>query len=215
MLLTVTWAEIKSHIDSRSIPLRYIEKNSHYQLVANDGFVDLTCRLDKNPTDTTDLLDFEQNYKSAANAPQPLEVVSQFEKDTIVLKTCCLSKETTNQEVTLEFKVPGTYGSDWRYIRGGEAWFGTSTLGDKVTDIHVVDKDNITGLGVGAILKSYTDVAVANHQNSGWFIKDVASIRTITGMGSLPAQLYLQITAVKAGGAEDTLYVNLLWGREE
>lgn len=61
------WAQFKSFVDTRYLSIQYTEDSKFYYLKAFDRDFVLECLLDKNPTDNTDLLDFETNYKVKGN----------------------------------------------------------------------------------------------------------------------------------------------------
>jgi hypothetical protein len=66
-MIQVNWTDFKSFIDSRSLPIQYIEFPKEYYLVGIDGPFQIKCLLDRAPTNNTDLLDFENNYKAVGN----------------------------------------------------------------------------------------------------------------------------------------------------
>lgn len=68
--IKTTWSYLKSFIESRNVSIQYVETDSSYDLVASDDYFVLSTWLSKNPSDTTDLLDFETNYKPTANKPK-------------------------------------------------------------------------------------------------------------------------------------------------
>lgn len=63
----VEWSQFKNFVSERSLSIQYIDLNYKYEMKAFDGIFHLECELDKNPSDTTDLLDFETNYKPNGN----------------------------------------------------------------------------------------------------------------------------------------------------
>lgn len=65
--MKVSWTILKNFFTTRYAPLNYVEFESYYWLRADDVGFSLECELDKNPNDTTDLNDFETNYKPDAN----------------------------------------------------------------------------------------------------------------------------------------------------
>jgi hypothetical protein len=69
------WTEIKNFLNNRqNAQLSYLERTKVYELIAHDGVFSLTFSLTREPEDTTDLLDFENNFKAGANAPSRLPV---------------------------------------------------------------------------------------------------------------------------------------------
>ena len=65
--MKVDWTTFKAFITDRSLSAQYVELPSHYWLKAFDGSFALECGLDKNPSDTTDLDDWNDNYKASGN----------------------------------------------------------------------------------------------------------------------------------------------------
>lgn len=72
----VDWATLKAFVDARGVPLQYIDYNGTYYLAALDGVFRLDCHIDKVSPASSDQVDFENNYKAAANAR-----LSQFDSD--------------------------------------------------------------------------------------------------------------------------------------
>ncbi len=69
--MKATWATIKNYVDSKNLQLQYVESDNWYHLKVADGSYIVEYNMDKDPSDTTDLDDFEANYK--ANSNQPIE----------------------------------------------------------------------------------------------------------------------------------------------
>jgi hypothetical protein len=67
MIRCSSWSEIKDFIDNSAAVLRYVELESNYELLATDTYFTLQYSLDKYPSDTADLDEFEANYKDNAN----------------------------------------------------------------------------------------------------------------------------------------------------
>ncbi len=65
--MRVEWTEFKSFVSSKLAKPQFIEFDNYYYIVARDGFFELNTEVDKNPSDSTDLDDFENNYKSSWN----------------------------------------------------------------------------------------------------------------------------------------------------
>jgi len=62
------WSIFKQFVDNKSLSIQWIEFDNFYDLKAFDGFSLLEMRMDKNPTDATDLNDFVNNYKTQGNS---------------------------------------------------------------------------------------------------------------------------------------------------
>lgn len=63
----VSWAVLKEFASSKGLPIQYIEQPTTYRIYVVDGSFGVFCLLDKSPSDTTDLDDFETNYQPTAN----------------------------------------------------------------------------------------------------------------------------------------------------
>lgn len=59
----MNWQDFKSAITAKALKIQGYETESYYELIAFDGPQKYKYSLYKNPTDTTDLDDFEANYK--------------------------------------------------------------------------------------------------------------------------------------------------------
>lgn len=62
--MKVSWTQFKSFVDSKNLSIQFIELENEYILTTFDKFFEIECILDKNPSDTSELNDFETNYKS-------------------------------------------------------------------------------------------------------------------------------------------------------
>ena len=203
----VNWTIFKQFVDDRKLSVQWIDLGNKYFLKAFDGLFILACRIDKNPSDTSELDDFQDNYKGDGN--KPLE-------ERASLKMMKGKKSTTSGVAELLMKIPGQPGSgQGRYIVGGLAWFTTPHEDDKI-EVFLTDEDNITGAGAGTVVGSYTE-SEGLEENKGWFIckhSPFLEISPISGGAFIPAGFYLKIVATKGSG-EDDFYCNIKWGKRE
>jgi len=88
--MEISWTQFKTLIDTNNLRYKYIERTSAYFITGTDGGFKVTCILFKNATDTTDLDDFEANYKLLevivprdANAT-PLRTLEGATDDTLI-----------------------------------------------------------------------------------------------------------------------------------
>src|SRR5690348_862004 len=120
------WADVKSVLVGRNLSAQYTIIGTNYWIKAIDGAFEIDCIL---PTDTgnSDTEDFVTNFLPNANKPsvRVIEgvVTTQYELNDKDLK---LARATANVDsgthsALISFKVPGTFGSDGRYIMGGYA----------------------------------------------------------------------------------------------
>lgn len=127
--------------------------------------------------------------------------------------------------VTVMIKIPGVMANgDGRYITGGDAFFGSADLEDKVTQVLCVDVDNVLGYGANTPIKAFHDDEV-DEANAGWYIgidqysavgnASFVEIKPLGGYAFVPAELYLVITAKKdPANKVGTFYCNVSWGKK-
>lgn len=97
----VTWSELKDFFIDRGLFLQYIEDSNIYHLYASDSYLTLEHMMDKNPSDSTDLDDFEDNYKAAANT-----AISQIDTDGAhIVRLKAAKKGWTYSVVPIEFET--------------------------------------------------------------------------------------------------------------
>jgi len=143
----------------------------------------------------------------------PKLVRSQSEAEGITFRLSRNSKATTSSDVTLEFKVPGTYGTDVGYkIDCLSLCFLSGDVGDYVSEINIIDKDNKNGLGANNIVAKWHCGNITSYQSGGAYLwPGVNNIQPMGDWQLLEPEMYVQIKASKAA-SDDTLYANILWG---
>ena len=110
--MKVNWSKLKEFVDHRGLSVQWVEESSHYSLSAIDGALTFTCKLDKNPTDTTDLTDFETNYKASGNkSPNIIYPFAQKRhydgrKLTRRIHGFKIDLDTSGTEQTVKFTIP-------------------------------------------------------------------------------------------------------------
>lgn len=76
--MLLDWTTFKSFFISRSANPHYIDAATKYFIYAAHGSMSCSCELDKNPSDTTDLIDWETNYRPIANSVVPQQQIAPF-----------------------------------------------------------------------------------------------------------------------------------------
>ena len=142
-----------------------------------------------------------------------LEVMTQKEKSDITLNMACgkIQADVTGLAV-LDIKVPGTPGgTDGRYVQGGSAWFDVYHKDDKFK-VFVVDNDNLLGYGAGTVIGSYTD----DGPNAGFYAEPDGRVQvaTLGFFGFIPSGMYLRMEGQCGDGVQDSLYMNIVWGKK-
>lgn len=235
--MKVNWGELKSFVDDRKLSIQYVDVEGKYFLHAIDGPFSLTCELYKDPSDTTDILDFENNYKPLGNKPIITDVVGPFEKADKDLVLASDDQPFIGNICTLQLLVPGTLGEvGARQIAGGYGFTDVYCWGDRITKVELLDKDYAyAGIlypaepapGVtwpqaepnGVVMGSYVDDELPEI-NRGWRLwcddgnQGGVDIDPIGGFGKLLALCYLTITVEKKPASNATrACLNSWWGR--
>lgn len=66
--MKIEWTTFKAFVVARSLSIQWVEDTAFYYLSIFDGTIKYECELDKNPTDSTNLNDFVNNFKAIGNA---------------------------------------------------------------------------------------------------------------------------------------------------
>lgn len=66
----IDWTELKTRVDNRGLSLQYLEDDNAYTLWAEEG-PQVMYRVKLFKDGNADTVDFETNYQSGANAPNP------------------------------------------------------------------------------------------------------------------------------------------------
>lgn len=103
-MIEVEWSELKSFIDERGVSPQYVELSRYFIIHTFDGSFALKCEIDKDPSDTTDLDDWNNNYKPNGNKriehndPSGLPVVAMDKNsndwDTYISPNFCDNTDT-------------------------------------------------------------------------------------------------------------------------
>jgi hypothetical protein len=202
-----------------------IQPDEHYELQvseysrwANDSYLlsDIAQDKAKVGSSSSDWIDSYNDQINFLKDNIPKVVQTQFERDDLILK---IAKAKADVDVdglaVVEIKIPGVMADDGcRWIDGGKAFFDVGHAGDCVTEIAIVDKDDVLGYGANTVLKTYHDEE-CDAINQGWYIYPTRplEIETLGYYGKIPSELYLIIKAKKATGHESgTFFVSLDWG---
>jgi hypothetical protein len=207
-MIKVNWTELKAFSQLRKQSIQYIERSDVYFLWCFDGPMAVACDLLKSPSDTTDLLDFENNFKSAANA-SPRTYIQETATEVSLKSGSAKSTSDANGLATILMKIPGT-----RYVKSGQMWFSGTLHPDDSFKVLITDEDNILGYGAGAIVGGYIDTQLpADNQKTYINIhKKYAELESISGVGKLVANLYIKIIAQTGDNRVDTFYATVAWG---
>lgn len=132
-MIEVNWQNIKSFIDSRGLSAQYVELDSRYIIQAHDNSFSLECVLDKSPTDSTDLNDFEANYKPSGNKKLSVRQAPFADKQDLFFRGKGVKQTiTANSTASIIYTVPFPKGK----VNGVEILYGNDkdTCNFKVLD---------------------------------------------------------------------------------
>lgn len=129
----LSWSAFKSFASSSGASCYYIEFSDHYEIFGQSGMLMCHCELSKDPSDTTDLYEFEADYKPLWNYGLKQEVKTQFERDDLTIKMAKVKETVVDGEARIELLVPGEVGStDGRYLAGGFGMLDTYDPDDHI-----------------------------------------------------------------------------------
>jgi hypothetical protein len=220
-MIELPWAEFKNQVlGGVQWSILYFELANHYFIYAKQNQFTVVCKMHKDSG--ADQLDFENNYKNSIGNIVTDNARTQFEREDIRLQIA-KAKAIINQngEAVIRIRVPGIVGQDSRYIAGGYAFTDVFTFGDAVTEINVVDVDNIAGYGAETVLGTYHDVD-ADSENSGWYFwpspqvgGEIEVEQNLMGYyGNIKSGFFVEMKFKMAqGSTATTVYCNLFLGK--
>ena len=155
----VTWTELKAFVDQTNASIKYFEFQNRDHIYAYDGDFVMHCRLRLDPADSSDIQDWQDNYKSSANKKFPSQEVSGVQDPKgMRARLTSLCDETVTQNTTQDL--------DWQidqlnwlgvnkqsYFDGIEYYAKDANIGDCVT-FQIVDKDGLV-YPAGTILEEF------------------------------------------------------------
>jgi len=65
--MNTTWTQFKTIADTRILDILMLSDDGTYHLFASEPGISMRCNIDRNPTDATDLDEFEADYLSKCN----------------------------------------------------------------------------------------------------------------------------------------------------
>jgi hypothetical protein len=175
------------------------------------------CVLNKS-LQHEDYLEF-QSLNHLFNRTQKQKVITEFELEDKVLRLATVGGVyDENGECEIEIKVPGDFDplDPSRFV--AEAYILTDRFyfGDKLTQIFVVDKDNVIGYGAGVVIERYYDVD-APLMNQGWLFYPThqnageIEIEPLGGFARIPGGLYIVARFKKLADSPATRVSAMVW----
>jgi hypothetical protein len=217
-MIVINWSQFKELLDKGHVRARYVTSDIGYMIHGADQGLIYTCNV---ATGEADFTEFEDSYKDAIDSLKVASVSTQFERDDIVLKLCKgESAFDGSGDAEISLKVPGTPGSgDGRYVAGGYAFTDIFGFGDYVSQVNIVDVDDILGMGAHTVLQTYHDTEI-DAANAGWYFWPNAQVGgeveldPIGYYGFIPSGLYIEVYFKrKAGNTATKVYCDIWWGK--
>lgn len=200
--MKVSWEALKSFYNSREVDMIMIEEESHYHLFVDDTLIQLECIIDKNPSETTSLDEFEGTYKSKCNP-------SKYNKDEMISwgkfhEHIDSSQYNSQTPKIIDIKFPDDTGIAYYNFFG--SWVHVEDYGsDDYAIFQLIDIDNILGLGANTVLKEYCELWAKN------IAKTVAPIYDPKkSAGKVKAGLYARIIFVPTDATKTDVK---FWGK--
>lgn len=216
------WSSFKSTVvTEKQLAIQYAESSDRYDVYASEAgvFVWNICLLKNGGSD---VLDFENNYKAAANKRITDEVMTQAEKNDKDKKISKASKTVNVNTVGCIFiKCPGSMNLDGdgnpiddaendRWVNGGSIICNNAVDGDYI-EVFVTADNNASS---PTIVKSFTEDQESSDGKNGWYMDSV--LGSVDLESAAPAHLYagfyLCIKYHAVGGlTARKVYVNIDW----
>lgn len=67
-MIKIDWATLRDLSIQKNVPLQWVDQDTAYHISISEGPIVFYCSLNKDPSDTTDLDEFEDDYKALGNA---------------------------------------------------------------------------------------------------------------------------------------------------
>lgn len=240
----VDWNTLKSFVNGRrSVSLQYFDEGEAYWMWATQGPIVLRYDMPKEEPASEEQLDFESNYMADANKDIKTGVFSPTEEPTLDLMLASDEKPFIGNTCMLSIPIPGTPGTIQRKLAGGYVFTDKFCWGDRVKDVHLMDKDYLfagslypatpTEAGIegveglswsqvapnGVMLGTQTDMDLPEH-NRGWRLwcdegnQGGGDVDPLGELGRMLAGAYLEVEIVKGPASEATYgCINLWWAK--
>lgn len=221
--MQLEWPDFKQVLDQRSMSLQSVVVGDNLWLSAFDNYFKIECLI-RGLVGDAYYDDYAANYAASANQKMKSSVVTEFELEDKVLRLA--SAEGTfdsSGDCVIEVLVPGTFDplNPSRLI--AEAYIVEDVFGwgDRLTEVNIVDLDNILGAGAGYVVETYHDAEMPS-SSQGWrFYPTEQSmgeieVEPVGGFGRIPGGLYIQAKFKRATGNTATkIIADIWWGAKD
>jgi hypothetical protein len=183
--MKIEWVQFRDFCDNRSVDMLMIETSSYYHLFAADENVRIECDIDKNPSDDTDLVEFETDYKESCNP-------DKYNKDEMIAWgklrfTLSGADFDEDNPKIVDIKFPDDTGVYFYNFFG--SWVHVEGHGENDYMLfQLVDKDNVLGYGTEVVLKEYCELWCKHIEKT-----TVPIYAPKDSAGNVPAGLYARM----------------------
>lgn len=199
-----SWSNIKSNLISRGVRAQYLSETYKYIVYCLDGDFKIYCEIDKHDTDTTELDDFENNYKANANIAlhptnangEPMSCATPFSNSGgYKFRGLGFSGTATKNTTTnIDYKMTSN-----RSMNGMKIICKNHVDGDSII-FQVVDLDNTLGYGAGLVLNQF---------GTDWYVDESSmnqGIITLPFRTDIYADLYIRFKYNSIGLTDDVKF---------
>lgn len=152
--MEVSWTDFKAFVQSRLLSIQWVVAGDNYFLKAFDSYFSMECLIPKDPSLSSDTVDFETNFKAAGNI-KPSQFVSVQAQPSFGAKTILVNgvtKKLFSRNTGKQYAVTTgnndlfyTVNFPWLKITGVEC-IGAETL--DTAELRVYDTATGTYSGV-------------------------------------------------------------------
>jgi hypothetical protein len=212
-VIKVSWAQLKDFLDSRNVTADFVEFDDKYIIHGLDNEFRLETTLYKDVSDTTDLDDFLDNYKPAANQKKVMDARTRDEREDI---RDHISRSVAEFDVNGVAEISIEIPSGGRFIGGGSAFTDVFYPGDCCYAIKVVDVNNILGYGAEFMVSNYHDDEMPEG-NQGWYFlpgpnnTGILEVENLGYYGFIPGGLFLELYFKKEASSTATKVFTNFW----
>lgn len=199
----MSWADMASIVNSKSLALQYYETKDDYLIWAIDHTITYTYLIWKLGSEpymsdrrqiAADRTDFETNYKPTANTPCGVRLQPFAVPDVAFSADAATQTITAGQAQTIDFHLTTT-----KSVYGVQYYAQNANLGDFVS-FQVIDIDNVLGFGANTVLNTFV---------TKWFIMSNTLVDVALPLAAtIPAGLYIRINYTSTGVTDVKIVVN-------
>lgn len=195
--INLNWDDYKTNtLSIRQLRIQEVNYPNKYLLLAFlPEAIEFQCIIRKTTPRNPHQIDYEDNYRGGANKDPNFKAVSQV---------CTESNPFVNNVGTNKFLIP----AEGRLIGEGITWTNNS----HEDDIYLVSIET----PAGGFMAKFTDDDAEGYQKGGLrsYKGEPVQLSNLTNIQPLPGGNILKIQCIAGNTRNDTLFTNLIWGKE-